>query len=143
LLAPLGFDLEWRDTSTAGREAWADLAVVTFQGRCRLGEPFPRFVPGPLGWTDLEDGKVQPFAVVDCDRIAALLQYWLPPQHAESLFQRAIGRVLAHELYHVFTRTVAHGPSGAAKAEFTALDLISRSFRFQTPREHPLRASTD
>lgn len=144
LLAPLGYQLEWRDTSTAGHEAWADLAIVTFHGHCRLEEvPFPRFVPGPLGWTDVEDGNVQRFAQIDCDRIAALLQYWLPPRDAEAVFQRAIGRVLAHELYHIFTRTVEHVPAGAAKAEFTPADLISRSFHFQKPRERAMRASAD
>ena len=45
----------------------------------------------------------------------------------------------AHELYHVFIQTVAHGAWGVAKAEFTTEELLSDSFRFQKGEERTLR----
>src|SRR5262249_51413237 len=74
ILAPLGFDAQWRNTSEAGLESWPDLAVVSFKGHCDVERTsFPDFVPGALGWTRVTDGKIQPFAVVDCDRIGAMV----------------------------------------------------------------------
>ncbi len=40
------------------------------------------------------------------------------------------GRVLAHELFHVFRKTVKHGREGVAKTSFSRRDLISDRFKF-------------
>ena len=146
ILAPLGFHIEWRDMAAAGAEAWADLAVVTFQGHCDFdGTAFPAFVPGALGWTRVTDGHIQPFAEIDCDRIGSLVQNRLralPFEDRERLFERAVARVVAHELYHVFVRTLVHGETGAGKAEFTASDLLSDRFPFRAEQARALRQSS-
>lgn len=146
ILSPLGFDVQWRDAEVAGSEAWADLALVKFQGHCDLdGGPYPDFVPGPLGWTHVSDGRIQPFAGIDCDRIGALVQSQLtfvPTRHREYVFQRAIARVVAHELYHILAETGAHQGTGVGKAEFTALDLLSGKFHFHPAQARALRDSS-
>jgi len=146
IMEPLGFDSQWRDTSAAGKESWADLAVVTFTGHCELGDvTYPAFIPGALGWTRVTDGRIQPYAVVDCDRVGALMQralFSVPAKRREAVFDRAVARVMAHELYHIFTGTATHEGSGVGKAEFTATDLLSTKFEFHKAQANALRASS-
>ena len=146
ILSPLGFDVHWREAGPGSREVWSDLAFVTFQGRCGFGSaPFGKFVPGALGWAETIDGQVQPFVEIDCNRIGALLETQLPlarAQKSQALFARAVARVVAHELYHVFAKTDIHGIAGVGKAEFTARDLLSDDFRFDVPQARTLRTTS-
>ena len=43
---------------------------------------------------------------------------------------RAMGRVLAHELYHIFGETRKHGSSGVASAYHTRGELLAPEFNF-------------
>lgn len=142
ILAPLGFNLQWRTMETAGKEAWVDLALVTFKGHCDLSSTSKfNFVPGALGETRVSDGRIQPFADIDCDRIGALLTPGLTSlrrRDRERLFQRAVARVVAHELYHILVRTSAHESTGVGKAEVTASDLLADRFPFHPAQAHAL-----
>ena len=144
ILAPVGFDFEWRSANDGGNEVWAALAVVKFKGHCDAGDlnPVENFAGGALGWTHASDGRILPFTEVDCGGIAAFLHdelYSLRIQSRNRIFQRAVARVVAHELYHVFTQTAAHGSWGVAKAEFSADELLSDYFRFQSGEARALR----
>jgi hypothetical protein len=144
ILSPAGFDFEWRSVDSSANEVWADLAVVTFKGSCAAEGLVrkPRLISGALGWTHVSDGKILPFAEVDCDRISAYLGpqlFAVPFKNREIVFQRALARVAAHELYHVFIQTAAHGSWGIAKAEFTTEELLSDSFHFQKAEARTLR----
>jgi hypothetical protein len=144
ILSPAGIDFAWRSADDSSNEVWADLAVLTFKGHCASGDVVraQHFAGGALGWTHISDGKILPFAEIDCDRIGAFLGgklLTLPSRFREKIFQRAIARVTAHELYHVFVQTVVHGAWGVAKAEFTSEELLSDSFRFQKGEERTLR----
>ena len=44
---------------------------------------------------------------------------------SEQVYGRALGRVLAHELYHIFARTCHHGQEGVAKTALSGKALIS------------------
>jgi len=146
ILWPLGFDVRWRQASAGSNEVWSDLAFVSFRGRCGFGSaPFGKFVPSALGWTATVDGQIQPFVEVDCNRIGALLETQVRlgrTPKSETLFARAVARVVAHELYHVFANTEIHGISGVGKAEFTAHDLLSDDFRFDVPQARRLRMTS-
>jgi hypothetical protein len=144
ILSPVGFNFEWRSANDADNEVWADLAVATFKGHCDARDLVRgnRFAGGALGWTHVSDGKILPFVEVDCDRIGAFLEselFALPLLAREKVFQRAIARVVAHELYHVFTQTKEHGPWGVAKAEFSTEELLSDRFQFQSAAACALR----
>ena len=143
ILSPLGFDIQWRDAAAGGNEVWADLALIQFQGDCNpQNKVYSLFSPGPLGWTRITDGIIQPFAFIDCDRIGAMIQS--VSVHAdERLFARAAGRVVAHELYHIFVRTSHHGGSGVGKQEFTTRDLLSDHFTFQPVQARALRIRSE
>jgi len=144
ILAPVGFDFAWRSVDETTNEVWTELAVVTFKGHCstdslaRKGQ----FSGGALGWTHVSDGRVLPFAEVDCSRIGDLVGgrlFAFTARVREKVFQRAVARVAAHELYHVFTGKTVHGSWGVAKAEFSTEELLSDSFRFEGENARALR----
>jgi hypothetical protein len=146
IMGPLGMHFEWRSLSSArGTEVAAELAVVTFKGRCDTAGLVPqRAEPGPLGWTHVSDGVILPFTDIDCERIRLFLQrdlLYLRAEDRDEAFGRAIGRVLAHELYHIFTQTARHGAEGVAKPAYTVRELLSDEFLFEEHEALRLRSA--
>ena len=146
IMAPAGFQLDWRSLAgVKGNEVTAELAVVKFKGRCDVANLSPHAAqPGALGWTHVSDGVVLPFSDVDCGRIRAFLQLGLlgvPSKIREEVFGRAVGRVLAHELYHIFAKTTHHGVDGIAKPAYSVRDLLSDDFIFEERESNELRSS--
>jgi hypothetical protein len=138
---------EWRSLDgVRGNELSVELAVLTFKGRCDIAGLSPHIVsnPGALGWTHVSDGAILPFSDVDCDRIRTFIQKELlsvrAPDREES-YGRALGRVVAHELYHIFTNTGKHGSCGVGKAAFTIQELLSDEFQFEERESLALRTS--
>ena len=144
IMTPAGMRLEWRSLAGVhGNEVSAELAVVRFKGRCDIAN-LNLHPPegGALGWTHISDGVVLPFSDVDCGKIRAFLQSGLlavPAKLREEVFGRAVGRVLAHELYHIFAKTQHHGSQGVAKPAYTVRDLLSNEFVFEERQSDELR----
>jgi hypothetical protein len=146
IMEPLGMHIEWRSLATArGNEVSAELAVITFKGRCDIAGLTPHAVnPGALGWTHVSDGVILPFSDIDCDRIRVFLQrelLFLRADGREDAYGRAIGRVLAHELYHIFAQTAHHASDGVAKSAYTVQELLSDGFQFDEHDAIALRSS--
>jgi hypothetical protein len=144
IMSPLGLDFTWRDLNQShGNEVSVELVVVTFKGNCDLsGESNPYGETGALGWTHMSDGAILPFSDIDCDKIRRFIGSEvrsLEARDRDIAYGRAIGRVLAHELYHVFTNTTKHASWGVAKAFYTSKDLVSEKFRFQEKDTTALR----
>jgi len=144
ILGRLGIGVEWRSLAAAtGSEVSVQLAVIRFQGRCDVSGLSPyRVQPGALGWTHESDGVILPFGAVDCDRIRTFLQVDLlgvPAGERSLVFGRAVGRVLAHELYHIFTRSPHHSPEGVGKAAYAVRDLLAGRFVFDAGESMELR----
>lgn len=136
IMAPLNLHFDWRSLERAnGREAVAEIVVVSFQGTCRSDVLPPQVSHiSALGWTHMTDGQVLPFSEVDCDRIRELMMAaltWARPAERERLLGRAMARVLAHELYHFFTNTKEHAHNGIAKPCYTGAELAADQFRFE------------
>jgi len=136
ILSGVGLSFEWRSLDVPRTaESFTELAVVTFKGTCDLSDLFPQHTEsGALGWTHVTDGKILPFSDVDCDRIRGFLSRALiplPPAARDEAFGFAVARVLAHELYHIFTQTEHHGSSGLAKATYTVQELMADDFPFE------------
>ncbi|MFZ0934926.1 MAG: hypothetical protein WB579_12065 [Bryobacteraceae bacterium] len=136
IFAPTGLRFTWQDLSgERGDAAPVELAIVTFKGRCDIAGLTPHASnPGPLGWTHVSNGVILPFAEVDCQRIRGFTQKQLltmPAEDREKVYGRALGRVLAHELYHIFANTAAHSSSGVGKSKYTVQDLLSPKFQFE------------
>jgi hypothetical protein len=140
LLRPSGVAVDWRMGSEhhAG-ESFAGLVVLKFRGRCKV-ERSQQATPATgatraLGWTKVdEDGHVLPFSEVGCEAVKEALSYLRPEAgqgERQQALGRAMGRVVAHELYHILARTTTHAGRGLAKAAESLEDLVSghESFR--------------
>jgi hypothetical protein len=143
ILRPVGVQFEWRSLDDPrASEPVAELVVVKFKGRCSAAVSLPaaRIASGALGWTHVSDGDLLPFSDIDCDRIWRFIHpemgAYETSEHDRS-FGRALGRVLAHELYHIFANTTKHARAGIAKSCYTAPELLSEEFHL-TEREFKL-----
>jgi mono/diheme cytochrome c family protein len=97
-----------------------------------------------LGQTHIAEGVIIPFSDIYCDAIRAMLASGLiplEPKDRDLVFGRAVGRVLAHELYHVFAKTKRHGSRGLAERAYSAEDLIAEEFRFDNGQVRKLRST--
>jgi len=146
IMQPAGLRFEWRSLDREGRSRPAvELAVVTFKGRCDpVGWATTHIQSGALGWTHVSDGVILPFSEVDCERIHGFLQRVLssfPAADRPEIFGRALARVLAHELYHIFADTERHGSCGVAKSAYTVHELVSDDFEFEARERDALRTS--
>ena len=134
IMRPSGLRFNWREVLAArGSDVSVELAVITFKGRCDVTALSPHISgAGPLGWTHISDGVILPFAEVDCQSIRGFIQRRLlrmPAVGREAAYGRALGRVLAHELYHIFANTTRHGSCGVGKSKFTVEELLSPEFQ--------------
>jgi hypothetical protein len=129
LLRGAGRPFEWRSWKQATHTAFDEIAVVRFSGDCEA-QFWPNGVPpeGVLGMTHVSDGIVLPFSDVTCDRIASSVRSavrGMDRGHADLIFGRALGRVVAHELVHIISRSTAHGHEGIAQAALSRDELTS------------------
>lgn len=135
ILRPAGIALAWRHfPHSRHSEPVSSLIVFSFSGACCSGmRPGPAGSSKPLGWTHWTDGEILPFCVVDCDRIrevvSPIIQY-MPLEARDFHYGRALGRVAAHEMYHVIASTTVHASRGLAKPLLTASELVSGACRF-------------
>lgn len=144
LTKPSGFNLHWRSLDGVRvEETFADLMVVKFHGKCNMdgiqllfNELGPEGEGGALGSTKTSNGQVLPFSELECDRIRrsiAPLAVGYSREDREALLGRAMGRVLAHELFHVFANTDKHGYDGVTKTSYSRKDLVAEGFEFDAP----------
>jgi len=105
---------------------------VKFLGECRM-DRMPRGLErqGPLGLSHVSDGAVLPFAEIRCDRVRDLVWSTMVngDSHRDLLLGRALGRVVAHELYHMLLKTQRHG-KGPAQAMLNGAQLICSKLKF-------------
>jgi hypothetical protein len=147
IMGPLGRHFVWRSLATVkGNEISSELAVLTFKGHCDVeGLTLREIHPGALGWTHVSDGAILPFSEIDCDRVKGFVQKELlfkKSSDREEAFGRAIARVVAHELYHIFAQTHHHGADGVAKSAYTVHELLSDDFHFEERDCQALRSKT-
>jgi hypothetical protein len=86
-----------------------------------------------LGFTRTSNGQVLPFSELECGHIRrsiAPLAVGYSTKDRESLLGRAMGRVLAHELFHIFANTEKHGQQGVTKTSYNRKDLVAEGFEF-------------
>jgi hypothetical protein len=148
LLADAGIDVAWRQTDQRDTADQFDkIVVASFNGDCSLTE-LPPLLPasGPadvLADTDVDRKlQVQPFFHINCTQVVRNLRPSLdrlsvPMRNV--IFGRALGRVVAHEIYHIVAQTTEHAETGVAKASFSPQDLIAERFHFNSASLERLR----
>lgn len=127
-----GLSFDWRTRSQAAGQSFENLVLVRFKGKCIM-EPIGYLYDerGPLAFTYSTEGAVQPFSEVECDKVTAHMRPAMAGEdfaHGDLLLGRALGRVVAHELFHVLSQSKHHDHEGIEKAEFSGKDLISADF---------------
>lgn len=130
ILAGSGIHLDWRLRAEVGSDSFPELVLVTFKGNCQIdSHTRTTAIPGPLASTHISGDEVQPFADVFCDNVAALTRSAITPGGfgtADPTMGRALGKILAHELMHMLTKSAVHGSSGVAKPALTGKQLVDR-----------------
>jgi hypothetical protein len=126
-----GLHLGWRMRSEPSTDSFDDLVVMTFKGSCTF-DPAPPIYDelGPLAITHTTNGEVQPFGEVNCDRVVNSVRSAMfggDYAKADLLIGRALGRVVAHELVHMLTKSGQHAHEGVQKAALSGRQLISTS----------------
>ena len=154
IMGPAGLTFDWRtDRPAITGETFADLIVLNFRGDCNAfngGRPpraerffaySPEAQAAALASTATDGDRVLPFVAVECDQLRRFVTPSLyPADKVDLVFGRAIGRVVAHEMYHIFAGTKHHGKSGVAQRSYRRTDLTSPLFRFTSDEAELLRS---
>jgi len=131
ILGASGVQLSWTTRAEAAAGDYTDLVVMTFRGDCKTGPALPRYdESGPYAVTWTTDGRVLPFGEVDCQKVikSARSAMWGGDlSRADSLYGRALGRVVAHELVHMLTKTGDHAKNGVQREALSPRDLTTGS----------------
>jgi hypothetical protein len=135
VLSETGAEFSWHLLNAErALQTFDDLAVLRFGGSCRAG----KFTAGEaslervtLGSTEVASEGVTPYSRVECGQLQSSLAGMLAtfcPTDRDGVFGRALGRVVAHELYHILGRTTEHTHGGVSKALQTPFDLVRQDF---------------
>lgn len=151
ILQPSGLRVEWRmlDQTRLG-EDFADLAVIRFKGACRPAsspahEVDTRTHPPALASTQVSDGRMLSFSQVECNTLSEYLASKgsaLNRDQLDDQFARALARVMAHELFHIFTGRTRHSAKGVAQASYSRFDLLQDDFALD-PRDSAAIAESE
>lgn len=122
-----GLDIQWRRAGDdPGAESFDRLIVIRLVGECNPRGISASRETGPLGVTHVSDGRILPFVEADCGRIVRASQRLrrVPFRLRAEELGRAIGRVIAHEVYHVLSASSQHDCQGLSKPSLTAVELF-------------------
>jgi hypothetical protein len=137
VFADTGARFSWLMLNKDARlQTFDDLAVLRFRGSCHMPQiESPADADGlkiNLASTEVRSGRVTAYSSVECDQITACLANVLRGSAVsvrQTAFTRALGRVVAHELYHILAHTREHTHAGISKALQSPFDLIKEHFQ--------------
>ena len=139
LMLTAGYHVAWRnDTEPKRNVNDASVVVLKLRGICQAPErpaavePLRKSVS--LASTAVVDGEVLPFSWLECESLTRLLAPSLSKESSgkrDYLYGRAMGRLVAHELLHVLSKTGTHDDAGVGKPSFSAQDVLQERFEFE------------
>lgn len=140
LLSPAGLHttIKLRSDLAAG-ESFEDLVVVTMKGNC-MAEQDPMLLdergPAPLAYAHASGIEILPFTAIDCDHLRRAVATALRGAQSErdAQFGLALGRVLAHEIFHIVENTRVHSKSVVFRSSLKGTELVSKKLDF-TPAD--------
>jgi len=129
------YQVQWRTLGASNGAEDGFIAVIELRGTCHAPKPgaaLNRVTTGAsLASTAVQDGQVLPFSWIYCQTLSEMLGPALASAKSSQrdfLYGRAMGRVLAHELYHVLSNEREHENGGVAKSSFSASDVLKDNF---------------
>jgi len=142
--ARISVNLLLRD-ELASHPQFGELLVFKMKGHCSTTElPIGAVLDerGPLAMTYSSDGEMLSFGEVECDRVRLSLQrltgHSYPELHSV-LYGRALGRVVAHEMYHMLVSSTSHTGSGLTKESLSPKELAEEPMQFSNQASQALR----
>jgi hypothetical protein len=125
-----GVELNWRRLEElSASDSFPSVVVVTFHGSCEVKPTAPSVPSEPvvLAYSHISNGRIIPFADVECDHVRSSLgsNSTAAGPASELLFGRALGRVLAHELHHIIDQTRSHTHRGISRKSLSPRDLTA------------------
>jgi hypothetical protein len=144
ILRETGLHLSWRLRDEVDDKSFADLVIVRFRGKCMM-EPTPsrHDERGPLAFTHTNGTVILPYSEVECDRVRSSIRsamFGSDYARGDLLMGRALGRVLAHELYHIVGNTCEHASDGVARRALSGAQLISDRLALRPVDEGAVKA---
>ncbi len=135
IMKSAGYKLDWRALKdNQGTEGFSNVVVVKFHGKCRVEYPslLPRNPEQPVSLASslVRDGHVLPFTDVRCDEVRKVMADGVPTDRQKALGM-ALGRIVAHELYHLLADTSKHAGAGLAKASHDWMELVGGTAAFR------------
>ena len=134
VLGKAHIELRWAySQSSLPKEGAAHLVVMELKGSC---EGRPDELPSvltqglKLASSASADGRILPFTWLDCEALNRFLGSSAAEAKTPKHYGRAMGRLLAHELYHVLTDSEAHMASGITKPRLSVADLTADHLDF-------------
>jgi hypothetical protein len=139
LMRSVGVNLHWKDAKKTAGGTQRELVVLELRGICAAPHRAPAGPPlqtqASLASSAVSDGHILPFTWVDCGALTRFIGRSvadLPDPQRDFTYGRAMGRLAAHEFYHVLGQRNEHTQTGIAKAEFAESDLLSDHLEFET-----------
>jgi hypothetical protein len=140
ILAPAGLKIDVRIKSALSpKQDFRDLVLFKMKGSCAMDAlPIGALSDerGALAMTYSVDGKTLDFGEVECDRVRTSIQRTLGtdnPAAQEPLYGKALARVMAHELYHMLTRSSEHTTQGVTKERLSGWELSQGNLKLSDP----------
>jgi hypothetical protein len=128
-----GIKVDWRLLADVRSESFENLVVVHFRGACVMQpRDFMRDERGYYAFTYVSDGDVLPFSEVECDKVANSIRPQMSQlqwRHRDSVLGRALGRVLAHELFHMLAKSEHHAGEGVTRSSLSPAQLVADRLR--------------
>jgi hypothetical protein len=130
IVSESGIRVDWRLlTDLHSSDSFETLVVVHFHGACNM-EPASSSIDQRTyyGFTYISDGSVLPFSEVECDKISNSIRTAMSKQQwreRDSILGRALGRVVAHELFHMLAKSQHHADEGVTRSALSPAQLIS------------------
>lgn len=126
ILTPAGVRICWSDADGGGQAAGQRRLVVVRLVSAGSAGVAVKGSDGVLAITHMAEGRILPFVDLDVERVGRSIPRLggfgraIQPQE----YGRALGRVLAHELYHVLSGSAEHDSEGVAKRALNGLELV-------------------
>jgi len=134
LMRSAGYQVHWLDPVERPDASGTSLMVIELSGTCAPGERSGRAVDvDRLAFTVEDHGKILPFISVDCSALQKTIASALdrePQARRDVLFGKAMGRLVAHEMYHIESQTREHSRGGVAEAAVSSRELVADRFEF-------------
>lgn len=139
--------LKFTTRQEAAMNAYNDLLFFRVKGQCEMDAADQILDErGPLAWSFTEDGRVMPFGEVECTRVKQSIRTVMHGgdfARANKLLGRALGRVVAHEIFHMLTGTKHHSDEGVFREALSARQLIAERLDFTDDDYKALQSSPD